>query len=407
MELVPKIPSERLIRGVQLSSALVAIGLVVAAPNGLWKIVAAAVALVIWRPMIRGRALAIEGALDRLESVLVASSRSVSLAALFAFVAGGAIVRGLAVVAFAFAIALAVFALVRDRARSRFLARVYTGEVPELRVERDTEVRGFELLPPVLSGTITDAVIAHVSTRKDYRTSHGPRPLARVTRSFTKMAARLAKRQRAAVFGPSVALSCGALAVVVPWSTSAPARVETKSAITAPACRDAIPYFEERLQAIPGVGRATVVVREHDGLVVYVPKAGTTATPALDANVLGIARSIACDDKLELTLAQPRYVAFDVSAELTVDEDADAAAVQRDAEEQVRALFQPDAHALDNEHFGFGASERSFGYRVRHALRHVSGVKAVKLVIDGSGRDVPLDPTDFPALKSLSIGIVR
>jgi len=81
--------------------------------------------------------------------------------------------------------------------------------------------------------------------------------------------------------------------------------------------------------------------------------------------------------------------------------------VQRDAEEQVRALFQPDAHALDTQHFGFGATEKTFGYRVRHALRHVSGVKAVKLVVDGADREVPLEPTDFPTLKSLSIGVVR
>jgi hypothetical protein len=221
------------------------------------------------------------------------------------------------------------------------------------------------------------------------------------------MEARIGKRQRAAILAPAVVMSCGALAVIAPWSMGAPARAETKPAIAAPACRDAIPYFEERLQTIPGVGRATLVAHEHDGIVVYVPKAGTIATPALDSVVLETARSIACSDKLALTLAQPRYVAFDVSAELTIAEGADATATQRDAEEQVRALFQPDAHALDNEHFGFGASERSFGYRVRHALRHISGVKAVKLVIDGSDRDVPLDPTDFPTLKSLSVGVAR
>ena len=43
----------------------------------------------------------------------------------------------------------------------------------------------------------------------------------------------------------------------------------------------------------------------------------------------------------------------------------------------------------------------------RHALRHVSGVRNVKLVIDGSDRDVPLEPTDFPTLKSLSLGVVH
>ena len=406
MELVPKVPSERVIRGVHVASAVIVFGLFIAAPaHWVGKLVAAAFAMLFLWLMTRVRVLAVEGALDRFESVLVISARAVSFAALFAFIAGGPVSRAVAVVAFAFAVGLVVVALVRDRDRSRFLARVYAGELPEFRIERDTEVRGFELLPPVLSGTITDAVIAHVAARNDYRTSDGPRALARVMRSLAKMDARIAKRHRAALVAPLVAASVATLVTIAPWSR--PARAQTKPEIAAPACRDATAYFEDRLQAIPGVGRATLVAGDHDGLVVYVPKAGFTATPELDAKVLGTALLIPCSDKLALTLAQPRYVAFDVSAELVVGEGADAAAVQRDAEEQVRALFQPDARAIDSEHFGFGATEKTFGYRVRHALRHVSGVTSVKLVVDGSDREVPLEATDFPTLGSLSIGVVR
>src|SRR5947209_12070463 len=117
MELVPKIPTERVIRGVQLAAVTVVMGLALSTTHGLWKLVALAIALLFVRPIVRSRDLAIEGALDRLESVLVLAARSVSVAALFAYVLGGPVVRVFGVGAFAFALVLAIVALARARAR--------------------------------------------------------------------------------------------------------------------------------------------------------------------------------------------------------------------------------------------------------------------------------------------------
>jgi hypothetical protein len=406
MELVPKIPSERHVRTLHRVSALaIAVMAVVtgAARHDVWILpFLGGYCFLLWLT-IRVRDVEIENAMDRLECTAMISARNVAVAAALTLVYGTWLARIFGVAGLLWAVALVVHALLRDRERAKFLSRVYAGEEPELRVVRDTDVRGFELLPAVLSGTLTDAVIAHTSATHDYRTSHGPRALARVTRSLAKMETRFAKRRRGAFV--LAALTATPIFFVITWGIGprgTPALAKA-APMNAPACRNAVPYFEERLQTIPGVGRATLIAREHDGLVVYAPKRGVIASPELDAKVLETARSIPCSDKLTLAVAQPRYVAFDVSAELAVDENADEAAVRRDAEEQVRALFQPDAHALDNEHFGFGATEKTFGYRVRHALRHVSGVRSVKLSIDGADREVPLEPTDFPTLHSLSI----
>lgn len=408
--MLPKPPRAHLLRDIQLPAAglelaiLVATAIDHATPIKMVVILGCCIGSMF---MMLLPPLTAEGALDRGEVGAMITARGLCGMGLVSSIIGGTGVRVIAGGMFAYAFALVVWVLVRDRALSRFLVSVYGGDHSDLRIVRDDEVRGFELLPPVLSGTITDAVIAEVSAKHDYRTSHGPRALARVTRSLVKMDARLEKRRRGALFLGAAMMVSVFLSFAFAFRPTAPARAQTKPSVSAPACRDAVPYFEERLESLRGVGRATVIVHGATGEVVYVPKAGSHASPELDAIVLEAARSIPCSDKLALSIAQPRFVAFDVSAELTIDDGASAAAVQRDAEEQVRALFQPDAHALDTEHFGFGATEKTFGYRVRHALRHVSGVKAVKLVVDGSDHDASLEPTDYPALKTLSIGVVH
>ena len=407
MELVPKVPSERVAQGLQWAAAGFILAL--AASCGVYGalvFVAGAGTFFLLRRTLSAADLRQEGALDRFECIAALVARAIAVTALVAFALGGTFARVFAMASFACAIGLTVVTLLRDRKRARFFERVYAGDDPEFRIERDDEARGFELLPPALSGTLTDAVIAHVSATSNYRTN-GPRPLARVMRSFSKMRARLSKRRRTltmTVVGTSAAWT---LVLAGPFMLVRSQPPVARAASVAPACVDAVPYFEERLQSITNVGRATLIAHGTSGEVVYVPKAGSKASFELDAEVLETARAIPCRDKLTLTIAQPRYVAFDVSAELAIEEGANETAVQRDAEEQVRALFQPDAHALDTQHFGFGATEKTFGYRVRHALRHVSGVKAVKLVVDGADREVPLEPTDFPTLKSLSIGVVR
>jgi hypothetical protein len=422
MDLVPRIPRERVIRGLFLVTAFAVFGLTIACSYHLghagFVAAGAVVAALLVRPVHHASmSLRVEGALDRLECVAMAAARSLCLAALFAICLGGAPLRLAGAVTLASAVALLVVALRRDRARARFLARVYAKQDPSYRIERDDEVRGFELLPPVLSGTITDAVIAHVNaSASSYRTSDGPRPLARVTSSLPKMMARIEKRKRAAMMLGGVFGSCASFALFVPlaWKTPS-ASASTKSApLVAPSCADAIPYFEERLQSVPGVGRATLLTHAQDasiaegqGVVLVVPASGRETNAALDATVLATARAIPCSNRLALDVARPTYRAFTVTAEVALEHGADEASVRRDAEEQVRELFQPDARAVYNEHFDFGATEKTFGYRVRHALRHVDGVKRVrKLIVNGSETDVPLGPRDFPTLEALSISVV-
>jgi len=354
----------------------------------------------------------VEGALDRLECVAVVSARSVFVAGLCALLTREAWVHLLGAAGVVFAFGLLALALVRDRARMRFLERVYANDHPSLRVERDADVRGWELLPPVVSGVITDAVIAHATAASaTYRTSDGPRPLARVASSLPRMMARLERRTRLAG-----ALACGlacaaSLVVVVPPSARATAAPRAFSCVIAPACRDAVPYFEDRLESLPGVTRATLLTHARDpnvaeghGVILLAadPKADTTR-----ANALALARSIPCREPLELTVEEARDRRFDVRAELVLEPGADRAATLRDAEARVRALFQPASRTVESEPVRLGVEEKTFGYRVRHALRHVTGVQAVRLTIDGRDADVPLAPRDFPTLGSLALSVAK
>ncbi len=261
---------------------------------------------------------------------------------------------------------------------------------------------------------ITDAVIAHVEpTAATYRTSSGPRPLARVTAALPAMLARLDKRSRI-----GAALS-GVLAMATPvvmtsplWHPPvAPAFLESVEVPVAPSCAEAAPYFSERLQSLEGVGRATLLthrddpsIAEGDGVILLVPSSGGTASDVMKSHALAVARSIPCTDKLALTISDPTFRAFDIHATLTLDASTDDEAAVRDAQDQLREIFEPNTRAIFNEHVGFGSTEKLLGSRVRYALKRVPGVKSVTVTFNGAD-DAPLAPRDFPTLASLDVRI--
>ncbi len=368
------------------------------------------------RPISRAQvATAHEGALDRFECIALTAGRSLVVAGILGVLAHAPIVRVAGVLGLSVAIGLLAMAMWRDRARARFLAQVYAKSDPCYRIERDDDVRGFELLPPVLSGTITNAVIARVSGPATYRTQGGPRPVARVTASLSKMLVRLDKRARVAKALVGVLVCSSSLVVVAPFhhrSTSAVPASVTPHEAQAPACRDARPYFAETLEtSLTGsVGRAALVTHAQDpsiaegqGVILLVPKTKRVIDEATKARALALANDIPCADKLTLAVEEPNYRPIAVDATLELELGVDRATVLRDADEQVREIFEPDARVVYNEHVDFGYGEKTFGYRVRHALRHVLGVKSVQLTINGVDADVPLAPRDFPTLASLTL----
>lgn len=427
MEIVPRLPSERVVRSVLgISVALVfALSLTVTlgfAESSVMHVAIAwafgvPLALVLTRPLMKADAASrVEGSLDRFEHIAVAAGKSLFIAGLLAVVPRGTAAHVLGVVALVFALALVSVAMWRDRIRARFLRSVYAKEHPGFRVERDRDVHGYELLPPVLSGMITDAVIAHVAEAATYRTSGGPRPIARVTASLAKMMSRLDKRSRVGAALAGVLVMATPLVMTSPlWHTPvAHASLVAIEVPVAPSCAAAGPYFEDRLEAAPGIGRAALLttaqdetIAAGDGVLLIVPDHGGVASDTTKARALAIARAIPCSDPLAITVADPNLRAFHLDATLTLEPDASESEVLRDADEQVRELFEPNVRAVYNEHFGFGATEKMLGYRARYALKRVPGVKSVHLIIDGDETDAVLGPRDFPTLASLTLHSVR
>ncbi|HSQ66113.1 MAG TPA: hypothetical protein VLM85_22985 [Polyangiaceae bacterium] len=375
-------------------------------------------ARVVLRPLTRLHATTrVEGALDRFESLGLAAGRTLLVCGLLGLLGRSGFAHALSGLACAFALALLGVVAVRDRARGRALRRIYAKEDPSFRVERDADVRGYELLPPVLSGTLTDAVIAHVHGAATYRHSGGPRPVARCHASLSKMLARMGRRARGSL---TVAAGASVCVVMLPFVSGYGAKHAAASAsaphasLVAPACVEARPYFAEQLEG-NGFGRATLLTHAQDpslavgeGVLLLVPRGEPRAlTPSEKARALAIARDIPCRDKLSLSVEDPRRRPFAVEATLRLEPGADEARVLTDATDQVRELFQPDSRTILNEHLGFGEAEKTFGYRVRWVLRRVAGVRSVELTVNGSDHDVALEPRDFPALESLAIHVSR
>jgi hypothetical protein len=371
------------------------------------------------RPISRAQvATEHEGALDRFECIALTAGRSLAVAGILGVMAHAPIVRVAGVLGLSLAVGLLAMAMWRDRVRARFLAQVYAKSDPTYRIERDDDVRGFELLPPVLSGTITNAVIARVSRPATYRTQGGPRPVARVTASLSKMLARLDKRARMAKALLGVLVCSSSLVVVAPFhrtTSLAHSRVPTSVMprdAQAPACRDARAYFAETLETalVQSVGRTALLTHAQDpsisegqGVILLVPKTKGVIDEATKARALTIADAVPCADRLTLVVEEPTYRPIAVDATLELEPGVDRATAFRDADEQVREIFEPDARVVYNEHVDFGYVEKTFGYRVRHALRHVLGVKSVQLTVNGVDADVPLAPRDFPTLGSLTL----
>jgi hypothetical protein len=208
-------------------------------------------------------------------------------------------------------------------------------------------------------------------------------------------------------------LVCGASLFAVTPSESSPAAPLPLLLPSAPACSDARAYFAEQLEAEADIGRATLLTHAEDatipqgeGVILIVPRQSNlyaTSPATTKARALRVADAIPCTGKLALRVEEPTYVPFTIDAELSLETGADRDATLHDADEQVRELFQPDARAVYNAHVDFGASEKHFGYRVRHALHQVLGVKTVHLTINGRDGDVALSPRDFPTLRSLAV----
>lgn len=432
MELQPRVPSERSIHIVLAATGAVAVASTLAVTFELARAitekpaayaVAAGAGLVAARVILRPLTLLhattrVEGALDRFESLGLVAGRTLLVCGLLGLLGRSGFVHALSGLACAFALALLGVVAVRDRARARALRRIYAKEDPSFRVERDADVRGYELLPPVLSGTLTNAVIAHVHVgAATYRHSGGPRPVARCHASLSKMLARMGRRARGSAMVAAGASVCVVMLPFVsgygPKHASASASAPHAS-LVAPACVEARPYFADQLEGA-GFGRATLLTHAQDpsvavgeGVLLLVPRGESRAlTPSEKARALAIARDIPCSDKLALSVEDPRMRPFAVEATLTLEPGADEARVLTDATDQVRELFQPDSRTILNEHLGFGEAEKTFGYRVRWVLRRVEGVRRVELTVNGSDHDVALEPRDFPALESLAIHVSR
>jgi hypothetical protein len=428
MEIVPRLPSERVVRAVLGVSVVLVAALSLCVAFGFAEfspahfVVASAIgallAAFLVRPLLRANAASrAEGSLDRFECVAVAAGRSLFVAGLLTVVARAPFAHVLGFVALGVALALVVTAMWRDRMRARFLRRVYAKEHEHLRIARDADVRGYELLPPLLSGMITDAVLAHVDMTATYRTSGAPRPIARVTASLSRMLARLEKRSRtsaglAGVLVTATFVTSGASPL---WHPPDPPRGTMMVEVpVAPSCAAAGPYFSERLEQIDGVARAALLTHSEDatiapgdGVLLVAPNGGGIASDTLKAHALAVARSIPCNDPLALTVADPSVRSFAVDATLSLEPEVDEPTALADANAAVRELFEPNARAVFAEHVGFGATEKLFGYRVRFALRRVAGVKSAKLTVDGSDRDVALAPRDFPTLASLTLHVAH
>jgi len=428
VQILPRAPSERVARAVLLASIVVtsalsfAVVLSFAEPKAAHVVVACAIAsllaVVLTRPLVKANhASRVEGSLDRFECVALASSKSLFVAGLLAVVPRASIAHGLGVVALVYALGLVLIVVARDRARALFLRRVYENEHERLRIERDDDVCGYELLPPVVSGTITDAVIAHVEPTTTYRSSGGPRPIARVTKSLATMLARIDKRSRVAAALAGVLVMATPIVMTSPlWHPpqAPPIDVHSVEIPVAPTCADAAPYFSERIEALDGVGRATLLTHrddptivEGDGVILLVTQTGELARDAMKSRALEVARSIPCTNKLALTVVDPTLRSFDLEAILIIDRGMDEATVAADANAEVREIFEPSARAIFNERVGFGATEKMLGYRVRYALRRVVGVRSVRLFVDGSDADPLLTPREFPRIASLKLHVTR
>ena len=305
----------------------------------------------LWRPTLAELHMTShEGALDRLERVGGRAAMLTGVAGLSAVLvrSWGANVVGALALASSAVTLLAL--LRRDRRRRMFLRALYAGTAAELVVVPEAEIRGFAGLPPLLSGAMTDAVLAHKASGIDsYRAGAGLRPLARCQLVARDALGLLERRGSRMVM--SLGLLLGAFPAVVVVHLRAPAPLSVAAAagpsLVVPTCVEARAYFSAALPAaVPGVGRMALLTHEQDetiavgeGVVLVLPEGeGAASKPMLDA-ALAAARRVPCRDKLVLRVGEPELHPVDVEAWVTVDGIADRGGVQREADDVVRELF--------------------------------------------------------------------
>lgn len=362
------------------------------------------------------RATLVEGALDRLERLSLRAGISLALAGTVAVAAPSALPVVLGVGAWVMAGAVLGWALVRDRRRARFFRALYAGDVATHRISSDDDARGLEHLPPLLSGTLTDAVlVANDDGVETYRGGTARRPVARCQRDKRDALAVLERR------GSLLVATLGVMLGVTPLAIGAHVRLASPPApvalaaaapvVTPPTCAEARPYFREALPAaVHGVGRAVLLTSEQDptiapgtGVLLLVPENGGSAPLEMRGAALSWAKRVPCRDKLSLDVGDPSYRPMTIAATVMLDGLVAKADVEREIRETVSEMFERDGRAVRVEHVDFGSEEKTFGYGVRYALRHVPGVKSVKVELNGRDGDEPMGPRDYPVLESFSL----
>ncbi len=377
----------------------------------------ALLATVLFGPALREHRVTLaEGALDRMERVGVRTGGGLAIAGVAAMAAPSAVAVGLGALAFASGVVSLAMILHRDRARAGFLRQVHRGEHGAFRVMAEAEAHGYETLPPLLSGSLTDAVLI----RRDdagvasYRSSAAGRAVARCHLALRDALSPIERRGSAvmSMLGVAVAAAPFAAFLHVHAPPPAPAHLATPMEV-APRCVDARAYFAERLpEDIHGLGRAVLLtraqdrsIREGEGVLLLVPESGGVATAAMKAAALADARGIPCSDPLALRVEDPVYRSFDVSASLTVGLDASPATVASEAKVELAEIFEPNTRAVYNPHVDFGSEDQKMGWRLRDALQRIPGVTRVRLSLNGQEEDVPLAANEFPRLGTLEVKV--
>ena len=371
----------------------------------------------LWRSTFADlRLTSLEGALDRLERVGARAAMLTGVAGFAAVLARAWAVNVVGVVAIAAAVVTLLALLARDRNRRTFLRAVYSGMARDLVVVPEAEIRGFAELPPLLSGTVTDAILAHKAAEVDtYRAMAGLRPIARCQHAARDALGIVERRGSRIVM--SLGLLLGALPVVVVVHLRAPEPMPIAFAAgpapVAPTCVEARAYFQDAIPAaVPGVGRVALLTHAQDetiaageGVLLVLPEGeGSAPRSMLDA-ALDAARRVPCRDKLVLRVGEPDLHPVDVEAWLSVDGITDRTDVQHEADDVVRELFQRDTRAVKTEHVDFGSEDKSVGFRIRFALQHVPGARHVKLHVNGHDGEELLSPREYPTLRSLAIHV--
>ncbi len=360
----------------------------------------------------------VEGALDRAERLALRSAMCLGLAGALAIAAPSFIATALGVLAWALAATALGWTLVRDRRRASVLRELYAGDVAGLRIVDDAEARGLEALPPLLSGTLTDAVIvARDAGAATYREGTGQRPVARCQRDRRDALGVLEKRASTlvATFGALLGASPIALGAHLHFARppALPPAHAAEAALTAPTCVAARGYFHESLPtAVRGVGRAVLLTHDQDptiaegsGLLLLVPEGGGSSSLEMRAQALSWANHVPCRDKLLLDVDEAMYHPVQLVITIGLDGLVPSADVEREVRDTVTEMFERDGRSVRAEHVDFGSEQKSVGYAVRYALRHVPGVKSAKVEVNGREVEEPLGPREFPVLEGYTVRI--